>query len=226
MSTNAPKPSSSHRFARLVSAVVHPIVLPLLTLFVLSYRAGGGTLAGFRLDALARAASVVGIGTVVTAAPVALLVGIQVLRGRWTDADVSVRQQRYLLYPFGILWMLVLAALFIALGAPAAAIQATLALALTNLINGFINLRVKVSAHAATAALCATLLWLAAWPGALDLGATWVAGAVSAAALLVGWSRVALRRHTVAQVVLGWAVGILAALAVRAAALLAPRAGL
>jgi membrane-associated phospholipid phosphatase len=225
MTTTAPKPPFSFRFARLVSAIVHPIVLPLLTLFVLSYRAGSGTLAGVRLGALARAASVVGIGAVVTAAPVALLVGIQVLRGRWTDADVSVRQQRYLLYPFGIAWMLALAGLFIALGAPGVAIQATLALALTNLINGFINLREKVSAHAATAALCATLLWLAATPGQADLGAVWLAGSTSAAALLVGWSRVALKRHTVPQVLIGWAVGVFAALAVRSALLLAPLAG-
>jgi membrane-associated phospholipid phosphatase len=222
MITTAPKPTLSRQFARLVSTIVHPIVLPLLTLFVLSYRAGSGTLGGVRLSAVERAVCVVGIGAVVTAAPVALLVGIQVLRGRWTDADVSVRQQRYLLYPFGIVWMLVLAALFVALGAPGLAIQATMALALTNLINGFINLREKVSAHAATAALCATLLWLAAAPGPLDQGTAWLAAGTSAAALLVGWSRVALGRHTVVQVVLGWAVGILAALAVRGALLLGP----
>lgn len=222
MTTTAFKPSLGHRFARLVSLIVHPIVLPLLTLFVLSYRAGGGAFAGVRLSALGRAVSVVGIGTVVTAAPVAALVGIQVLRGRWTDTDVSVRQQRYLLYPFGIVCMLAAAALYVALGAPAGAIQATAALALTNIANGLINLREKISAHAATATLCATLLWLA--PD-LDAGATYLAAGVTAAALLVGWSRVALRRHTVLQVLLGWVVGALAALAVHALAQVVPLAG-
>jgi membrane-associated phospholipid phosphatase len=222
MTTTALKPPLTERFARLVSGVVHPILLPLLTFFVLIDRAGGGTLAGVRMGAAERAASLVGIGTVVTAAPVALLVGIQVLRGHWTDADVSVRQHRYALYPFGIALMLALAGIFIALGAPSVAIRATLALALANLINAFINLREKVSAHAATASLCATLLWM---DQPLDVGATYLAAGVSGAALLVGWSRVALKRHTVPQVLLGWAVGIIAPLALRTATLLPSLAG-
>ncbi|HEV2235107.1 MAG TPA: phosphatase PAP2 family protein [Ktedonobacterales bacterium] len=222
MTTTALKPTLNQRLARLVSATIHPIVLPLLTLFVLSYRAGHGTLAGVPMGALARALAVVGVGTVVTAAPVAALVGFQVLSGRWSDTDVSVRQHRYLLYPFGIACMLLAAALFMALGAPAVAIQATLALALTNLINGFINLREKVSAHAATAALCAALLWL--MPAA-TLGTMYIAVGATAAALLVGWSRVALGRHTVPQVLLGWMVGALAAVAIHAPALLASLSG-
>jgi membrane-associated phospholipid phosphatase len=222
MTTTALKPTLSQRFARLVSATIHPIVLPLLTLFVLSYRAGRGTFAGVPMGALARALAVVGVGAVVTAAPVAALVGIQVLRGRWSDADVSVRQHRYLLYPFGIACMLAAAALFMVLGAPAVATQAVLALALTNLVNGAINLREKVSAHAATAALCAALLWL--MPAATQ-GTTDIAAGATAAALLVGWSRVALGRHTVLQVLLGWAVGGLAALTLHAPALLAALGG-
>jgi membrane-associated phospholipid phosphatase len=222
MTTTALKSSLTERFARLVSGIVHPILLPLFTLFVLSVRAGGGTFAGVRMGAAERAVSLVGIGAVVTAAPVALLVGIQVLRGRWTDADVSVRQHRYLLYPFGIALMLLLAGLYTALGAPPVAVQAALAMALANVINGFINLREKVSAHAATASLCATLLWL---DQPLYLGASYLAAGVSGAALLVGWSRVALKRHTVPQVLLGWAVGIIAPLALRLAAVLAPLIG-
>ncbi|HKB49080.1 MAG TPA: phosphatase PAP2 family protein, partial [Ktedonobacterales bacterium] len=62
-----------------------------------------------------------------------------------------------------------------------------------------INFGYKVSAHATGAAACATLLFYVApvygIPGA-------------AAALLVGWSRVVLLKHTRGQVVLGWAVGV------------------
>ncbi len=55
-----------------------------------------------------------------------------------------------------------------------------------------------MSAHATGAAACAALLWLIPYWGV----------PASIAALLVGWSRVELGRHTRGQVLLGWGVGI------------------
>jgi membrane-associated phospholipid phosphatase len=189
--------------ARLISTVIHPIVLPLVTLAALVYLASGGTLQRLQPDALKGAAELAVVGLLLTGVPVAALVLSMVLLGRWTDTDVSVRRQRYLLYPFGIACMLVAAAVFVALGAPRVAVRATLGLAGANTINGLINLKYKVSAHATTASLCATLLWLAT----PLRDPTILAGPVTAAALLVGWSRVTLGRHTTGQVILGWCVG-------------------
>jgi membrane-associated phospholipid phosphatase len=145
------------------------------------------------------------VALLLVSAPVAALVSYQVLRGRWTDLDVSVRQQRYLLYPVGMACGVLMVVALLAIGAPTAAIATTLALALANGVDGLINFAYKVSAHAATAATCAALLWLHT--------PTW-GPPVALAAALVGWSRVELGRHTAGQVILGWAVGLGSALTV------------
>lgn len=206
MSGVALKSPRQHLVARIISAVVHPILLPLLTLGVLTAFAPGGTLDSSLMW--------VGVGLVVSALPIAALVLFQVARGRWSNFDVSIREDRYLLYPFGVASMLAAAVVLALLRAPRIAVQATLAAVTSNIVNGLINLRYKVSAHATTAALCAVLLWR----GLPSPDSTFWGGSISVAALLVGWSRVALGRHTRGQVVLGWAVGV----ATGAAALLVP----
>lgn len=184
--------------ARWISAIVHPIVFPLLTLGIVTYTAGHSFGASLRWVLLA---------LLLTSVPITALVGFQVLRGRWSDLDVSVRRQRYILYPFGLVCVLALAAVYVVLKAPRIALVATAGLALANVANGLINLSYKVSAHAAAAAMCATLFWAAA--PAFGVPAT-------VAALLVGWSRVELGRHTAGQVVLGWGVGVASILALLA----------
>lgn len=177
--------------ARAISTVAHPVVLPLVTLAVLTYLAHRSV-----ADAARLVLAAVAIGIV----PIGLLVLVQVARGRWSDMDVSVRRQRYVLYPLGIACMLAAVYAFIYLGAPLVAVRAAVGLVAANVVNALINFGYKVSAHAATAALCAAVLWLAA-------PATVIAVVVTVAALLVGWSRVVLARHTVGQVALGWVVG-------------------
>ncbi|HEX6820335.1 MAG TPA: hypothetical protein VF120_18300, partial [Ktedonobacterales bacterium] len=164
--------------ARLVSAIIHPIVFPLITLGIALYVA---------TDSLPDALRWVALALLLTTIPVSLLVAFQVLRGAWTDLDVSVRRQRYLLYPFGLGCMLLLALVYRRFDAPSIAIRITLAIVLANLCGALINLWYKVSAHASGAAICATALFTVGALGGL-LG--------SIAALLVGWSRIELRRHT------------------------------
>jgi membrane-associated phospholipid phosphatase len=195
MTQTASADAPGHWIARLISTIFHPVVLPLLTLGVLTYYAPGGS--------IAEASWWAAVAFVLTALPVSLLVFVQVRRGEWTDTDVSVRRQRYLLYPYGVACMLAAFIAFLALGAPGIAARAALGAAAANAVNGLINLKYKVSAHAATAALCAALLWLAT---PVEVRYIWGGGAAGAA-LLVGWSRVALERHTIGQVILGWLVG-------------------
>jgi membrane-associated phospholipid phosphatase len=181
-----------HRFASLVSAVIHPLVFPLVTVVVLSYaytHSIGDTFV-YTVTALA-----------LTALPVALVVLVQVRRGKWSDLDVSVRRQRYTLYPFTLACLGLLAYVYYRLQAPREAIVSVISLVGANLVNALINLKWKISAHATTAAACASLLWL------LSPGHTWGPPAAASAAL-VGWSRVELRRHTAGQVFAGWLVGI------------------
>lgn len=184
--------------AQTVSAIIHPVAFPLLTLAAISYTQTGSarTTAILCLVALA-----------LTTAPVAALVGFQVARGHWTDLDVSVRQQRYALYPIGIAFEMFLVGAMVLMRAPHGAIVAAIAMTLANIVDSVINFAYKVSAHSTAAAACATLLWLFV-PG-------WGAPAALAAAL-VGWSRVELGRHTTGQVALGWLVGAASALLAQA----------
>lgn len=184
------KQSPREELARWVSAIVHPIAFPLLTLGIITEAATGS---------LPQALKWVVVALALVSLPVSLLVSYQVLRGHWTDLDVSVRRQRYMLYPFGLTCMIALALVYAHFGAPQVAVRASLGVALANGVDGLINFFYKVSAHATGAAVCATLLWFTtlAWglPAAL-------------AALAVGWSRVQLKRHTPGQVMLGWVVGV------------------
>ncbi|MFI5273692.1 MAG: phosphatase PAP2 family protein [Ktedonobacterales bacterium] len=178
--------------ARWVSLIVHPILFPLVVLAFAIYSQSNGSASEALRD--------VGLALALTALPIAVLVGVQVLRGHWTDFDVSVRRQRYALYPFGIACMAALALTYTRLHAPQVAVQSAVALVLANVVNGAVNFAYKVSAHATGAAASATLLWLAVPYASLAVVAT-------LAALAVGWSRVALHRHTRGQVLLGWIVG-------------------
>src|SRR5215813_14089128 len=146
-----PMTTTRYETARLISVIVHPIAFPLLALGIALYVATGSLFETLRYVLLA---------TTLTTVPIGILVGIQVLRHKWTDLDVSVRRQRYALYPFGIACMFILALAFARLGAPQIAVRSALALVLANGVNGLINFAYKVSAHATGSAASATLLWL------------------------------------------------------------------
>jgi membrane-associated phospholipid phosphatase len=186
----APKMTTRRAVARWISIIIHPIVYPLVTLAIIIDVATSGNLSlSFRFLLLAIA---------LTSLPVTLLVGYQVARGHWTDLDVSVRKQRYFLYPFGLAGLILLALAFKWLGAPAVAVKAAVATVVANLADGVINFWYKVSAHTTTAAVCATLLTI--------LVPTLAVPSILAA-VAVAWSRVELGRHTLGQAVLGLGVG-------------------
>jgi len=194
LETTEQQPSTRTEIARWVSIIVHPIAFPLVALGIALY------LATYSLK------SVLGwivMAIALTSLPVTFLVVVQVIRHKWTDLDVSVRRQRFILYPFGIVCMLALTLSYIHFDAPDIAVQSGYALVIANVVDGVINLGYKVSAHATGAAASAALIWLTTPFVGLTIVAVF-------AALLVGWSRVELKRHTRGQVLLGWLVGVLA----------------
>ncbi len=193
------KPTIRYEVARWISATIHPIAFPLLTLGLAAFFATNGS--------LLKSIQYVVLALLLTSLPISIVVAIQVLRRKWTDLDVSVRRQRYALYPIGIACMFALTGTLSHFGAPSVVVRSALAFGLANIVDGLINLVYKVSAHATGAAACAVIFW-AAVPAAL-----WeLSLAATLAALLVGWSRVVLKRHTIGQVLLGWAVGALSVL--------------
>lgn len=193
------KPTIRYEVARWISAIVHPIAFPLLTLGLAAYFSTNGS--------LLKSIQYVVLALLLTSLPVSIVVAVQVLRRKWTDLDVSVRRQRYALYPIGIACMLALTVTLSYIGAPSIVVRSAVAFGLANIVDGLINLAYKVSAHATGAAACAVIFW-AAVPASL-----WgLSLAATIAALLVGWSRVVLKRHTTGQVLLGWVVGALSVL--------------
>ncbi|RTQ47837.1 hypothetical protein EJV47_18130 [Hymenobacter gummosus] len=183
--------------ARRLAAVVSTLGHPLLTvgLFVGFW--------AFRQLAAPAAAWVTGAVAGGVLLPVAAWSYYQVRRGRYTNFDVSRREQRGTLYPL-VLGLLGLATAGVWLHPAAAGWRAGMAVAggLVLLCYG-LNRRLKVSLHAALSFYLAGCLALAAGTG-WGLLAAGLAGVIAA-------SRVVLGRHTGPEVLVGSAAGLLAA---------------
>ncbi|MEU9109257.1 hypothetical protein AB0D54_34015 [Streptomyces xanthophaeus] len=119
-------------------------------------------------------------------------------RGRWADRHVGQRQQRIIVMIFIIASVATGITLLWALGAPQIMI-ALIAAMLTTLAALLAVTPVwKISVHAAVSSGSVAMLALAYGP--------WLLLAYSLVAV-VGWSRVELKDHTLAQVLAGTAVG-------------------
>ncbi len=118
-------------------------------------------------------------------------------QGAYSDEDVSNRTQRYELYLFSIVNLLIGAGLLWALGAPVPFLALLASGLLVSLLAALVNLFWKISVHGSSAASFATLASLyVPFFGVL----AWL-GAVA-----VGWARVRTRNHTALQVLAGFAV--------------------
>ena len=136
-----------------------------------------------------------------TAVAVAVIVGLyslwQVRCGRWAHVDASLPRERHQLNLFLAALLGAAAALLWALGQTPAAASGALLAALLVLLTHALRHRLKVSLHAAFALFAAALLW--PHPSATL--------AVGLLALGVAWSRLVLRRHTLAEVLIGLLLG-------------------
>ena len=123
---------------------------------------------------------------------------VGVLRGRLTDHHIDLREQRRIPLAFGVASVLTGLVLLVAVSAPRDLVALVAAGAVGLGVCATVNHWWKMSIHTAVAAGALVILVLVyGWP----LAAT--APLVAA----VGWSRVALKDHTVAQVVVGALVG-------------------
>jgi membrane-associated phospholipid phosphatase len=128
--------------------------------------------------------------------PVCYLVWL-VRRGMVTDFDVQLREQRIRPMVFtvacaGLAWLVLLAG-----AAPSHMVILAGAMWVQTAIVFAITLRWKISVHCTAAAGAATVIWsLLGTPLPLLIGVP-----------VVAWSRVRLRRHTLAQTVAGTLLG-------------------
>ncbi len=118
--------------------------------------------------------------------------------GRFSDASISVREQRSSLYILAAFLFVLLLAILVFGKAPLILIACLISAILATVTAFAINQRfTKLSLHSIGMAGCATVLLLVA--------PLW--GIVMAiSAVLVGWARIRLKHHTPLQILIGWMV--------------------
>jgi membrane-associated phospholipid phosphatase len=127
-----------------------------------------------------------------------LFITAGVRRGRWSDRNVGARRSRLIVLAFITASVALGLILLVVLGAPRL-LTGYLAFMLASVaVLALVTVVWKISIHCAVASGSVTLLLLTYGPFA-GLGYTLVA--------LLGWSRVALKDHSVAQVVAGSVLG-------------------
>jgi membrane-associated phospholipid phosphatase len=122
-----------------------------------------------------------------------------VRRGRLSDRNLSLREQRVRFGGVAIASLLAGLAVLVAFDAPAELVALQAAIAVGVACGWLVTLWWKISVHAAIAAGAATVLTLLFGPAAL---AAWPLAGV------IAWSRVEVGDHTPAQVVAGAALGV------------------
>lgn len=186
-------PALRHRVARLVTEVLAPPLLAGVLLLAVAVKTAPTPFAAVRWGLL---------GALFTSVLPFLYIRQGVRRRRFSDRHVGVRGQRPALLLLFIALVLLGTMLLALLGAPRPLIALIGAMALGLVATLAITLVWKVSLHTATAGGAAIILLLVFGP------ALWP---VLLLPPLVGWSRVEVRDHTPAQVVVGMGVGALVA---------------
>jgi len=133
-----------------------------------------------------------------------LFIKVGIKRGTWADRHLGVRQQRLVVLVFIICSVTTGTLLMGLLGAPSAMVALIAAMVATLVVIMAITFAWKISVHAAVSSGSVAILALTYGP--------WLLAAYPLVAL-IGWSRIALRDHTPAQVAAGTALGAVVAAA-------------
>lgn len=182
-------PAVAVTVARLLSIAGHPFVFALLVMAAVGVRF-------LRREQTVTALTVLVLLVIV---PFTLYIVREVRAQRWTNFDVSVREHRPRMYAVALLLIAAAAGLLHLLGAPWGIVRGMLFAAGLMCLTLALNVLLKVSLHAAISAYAAVILWrVEPAVGAIAL----------AACLAIGWSRVVLKRHTLAEVVVGTMCGL------------------
>jgi membrane-associated phospholipid phosphatase len=177
---------NSIRAARAISIAGHPFVLIPLAVALA---------AGSFITAAIVAAT--------TALPIYLITRRRVRRGEWSDYDVSRHDQRSSLYWMSFPLMGVAAVALHLSGAGPRMMHGVLAGAAMLAAGMLGNRWLKISMHMMFATFAAVIVARSS-PRLLPIAI--------AVVLLVGWSRLHLKRHTLAEVLVGTAIGLAAGL--------------
>ena len=137
--------------------------------------------------------------TLIALLPVAVLMIRQVRKGSWTNVDASNRAERPLLFAVGIGALAVLLGAVLVFRPGSVLLRGAIGVLAMLVVCAVATRWIKVSLHMAFGALATTTLLFLGSP------AGWVLLALMPA---LAWSRLALKRHSPAEVAIGLLVGI------------------
>jgi membrane-associated phospholipid phosphatase len=182
------------RIARWVSVLGHPFVMVVLLVSVVALRRGTPV----------EAARTVALVALLSVLPIAILMFRQVRRGSWGNVDASNRSERPVLFLVAGGSLLVLAGLAFVLRPQSFLTRGVLGSLALLAVCAIATRWLKVSLHMAFGALTTTILLL--------LGSA-VGWTLLPFLPVLGWSRLRLGRHSVAEVMAGTLAGVVAGFA-------------
>jgi membrane-associated phospholipid phosphatase len=178
-----------NRLARAVSYAVDPRLLVVPVIFIAA--AVGST-------SWAEAARWTIIALALAVLPLLVFIAYQTRKGSFLDQEVPHQEQRGQIYWLGNMCLLASLLILALWSAPRPLVILILAMLLSGTVAAMLNQRWKVSVHtgavAGAAVALLALIGPLAWP-------------TLALIPVVGWTRLALGRHTLGQVVVGGVVG-------------------
>ena len=175
--------------ARWVSILAHPFVMVALLVAVPAMRQSSGKTVQSLL-----------VAAIAVVVPMAVLMFLQVHRGRWSNVDASKPSERPVLFLVAVVGLVGALAWLLVNDPQSFLVRGMLVVAAFLLLAAFLTRWVKLSLHVAFAALAATALSLLGSP---------IGYALIAVVPLVFWSRLVLGRHRVPELLIGLVLGIL-----------------
>jgi membrane-associated phospholipid phosphatase len=196
MTTLTRTDSFADRIAKVLSLIFHPLIVVIPTMVIAITQRG---------NTFWQSLFWTGLAVCIVNLPMAFLILNGVRSGRYSDASVSIREQRGSLFAVGGICLVVLLAILILAKAPMILVVCLVSAVLSTAIGFVINRFTKLSIHSAAMAGCATVL----------IQTAPIVGIVMVVfAPLVGWARIRLKHHTPLQILIGWMVPMLCVLAV------------
>ena len=185
-----PSALQADRFAELVSYIFHPLLIVIPTLVIAMVSLG---------STLGQAIFWTVLSVAIVNLPMALLLFWGVRSGKYSDASVSIREQRTSIYAVGGTCLVILLAVLVIGKAPVVIVACLISAVIATALGYWINRYTKLSLHSAAMAGCtAVLLWTAPLIGVI----------MAVFAPLVGWARIRLKHHTPVQILIGWMVSM------------------
>lgn len=190
MERNSDKPSKLYKLAYSISVIGHPLIT--ISVFVLIY--------GYLFYDVKTTLSIFLLILLVVILPIAINNYWQASKGMITNFDVSDRKQRSSLYPYLLLLMAVITGVLYYFKYPESITIGVSCFLLMILFMSVLNFKLKASLHAASSFfICMLILKVSPTVGVCAL----------VFSLVVAWSRLVLKRHTLPEIIAGSASGIL-----------------